>query len=158
MAGEADAKRLAEVRERELDIAAYSAETDRLKVTGANEGQMQAIVTDMVNAMLSQPEPLPGDTDDAQQGEQPAQPMQPMQAEPAPVAQPEPQPAPVEPTPPQPDPRVDELMHGHAQLSEAVAHLARMVKQPRTRTAVRDADGNILHVTDTMDALPEANA
>ena len=155
IAGEADAKRLAEVRERELDIKAYEAETNRLKITGANEQQMQAIVTDMVNAMLSQPEPLPGDADDAPQpGAQPMQAEQPM-AEPM---EPEPMPEPVEQEPPQPappDPHVMALMDGHARLTDAVAHLARMTGQTRTRTAVRDANGDILHVTDRMDDLPQ---
>lgn len=54
----ADAKRLAEVRERELDIQAYNAETARLKVTGANADQISAIVSDMVNQMLTSPRPL----------------------------------------------------------------------------------------------------
>lgn len=67
-ASEADAKRLAEVRERELDIEAYNAETDRLKVTGANAAQIEAITRDLINQMLSQPEPLPGDKD----GDEPA--------------------------------------------------------------------------------------
>jgi hypothetical protein len=61
IAGQADAKRLAEVRERELDIKAYEAETDRLKVTGANEEQIKAITGDLINQMLSSPDPLPGD-------------------------------------------------------------------------------------------------
>lgn len=61
IAASADAKRLAEVRERELDIKAYDATTNRLKVTGANEAQTQAIVRDLINQMLSQPDPLPGD-------------------------------------------------------------------------------------------------
>jgi Phage P22-like portal protein len=61
IAAKADAQRLAEVRERELDIQAYNAETARLKVTGANEAQIQAITRDLINQMLSQPDPLPGD-------------------------------------------------------------------------------------------------
>jgi hypothetical protein len=57
----AEAKRSAESKVRELDIKAYEAETDRFKVTGANEQQIQAIVSDLINQMLSQPDPLPGD-------------------------------------------------------------------------------------------------
>jgi len=49
------------VRERELDIKAYDSETKRLQVTGANEAQIQAITRDLINQMLSQPDPLPGD-------------------------------------------------------------------------------------------------
>lgn len=61
IAAVADAKRMAEVRERELDIKAYDSETKRLQVTGANEEQIKAITGDLINQMLSQPDPLPGD-------------------------------------------------------------------------------------------------
>lgn len=72
MAAAADAKRSAESKVRELDIKAYQAETDRLKVTGANDEQIQAIVRDLINQMLMQPDPLPGDpmaSDGSQQHE-----------------------------------------------------------------------------------------
>jgi hypothetical protein len=36
----------------------YNAETARLKVTGANEAQIQAIVSDLLNQMLSSPAPI----------------------------------------------------------------------------------------------------
>lgn len=74
----ANAKRDAESKVRELDIKAYQAETDRLKVTGANEAQIQAIVHDLINQMLMQPDPLPGDpvtpdgTPEHEQAETPA--------------------------------------------------------------------------------------
>ena len=42
-------------------VAWFKAETDRLKVTGANETQIQAIVTDLVTKMLEGPQRLPGD-------------------------------------------------------------------------------------------------
>lgn len=80
----AEAKRDAENRERELDIKAYQAGTDRLKVTGANEEQIQYIVKDLINTMLSQPEPLPGDPDELPQDPQAWQsgtPMEPMEPE-----------------------------------------------------------------------------
>jgi hypothetical protein len=112
IASEADAKRIAEVKERELDIEAYNAETNRLKVTGANEEQTQAIVRDLINQMLSQPDPLPGEpeplaqeaaepppTEQLEQPEQPADagfltpdasqgipPEQPLSPQPAPEA------------------------------------------------------------------------
>ena len=66
----AEEKRLAAVRERELNIKAYDAETNRLKITGANEAQMQAIVRDLITQMLESPDPLPGDPI-AEQGEAP---------------------------------------------------------------------------------------
>jgi len=50
-----------EVKERELQLKAYDAETKRLQVTGANEEQIKAIVGDLLNSMLSQPEPLPAE-------------------------------------------------------------------------------------------------
>jgi hypothetical protein len=57
----AEAKRTAATRERELDIEAYNAETNRLKVTGANVDQIEAVTRDLITQMLQQPEPLPGD-------------------------------------------------------------------------------------------------
>ena len=61
MSAAAEAKRSAAAKERELDIKAYQAETDRLKVTGANVDQIEAITRDLINQMLMQPDPLPGD-------------------------------------------------------------------------------------------------
>jgi hypothetical protein len=78
----AEEKRLAAVRERELNIKAYDAETNRLKITGANELQMQAIVRDLITQMLESPDPLPGDPV-AEQGEAPeSQEMPGMEREP----------------------------------------------------------------------------
>ena len=54
-----------DAQKRELDIKAYSAETDRLKVTGANEEQLRVIVGDLINSMLTQPEPLPAEMPEA---------------------------------------------------------------------------------------------
>lgn len=51
-------------------IKRYEAETNRLKVTGANEEQIKFIVSDLINTMLSQPDPLPGEMSRA-----PSQPM-----------------------------------------------------------------------------------
>lgn len=61
IAAAADAKRSADSKVRELDIKAYEAETERLKVTGANVDQIEAITRDLINQMLMQPDPLPGD-------------------------------------------------------------------------------------------------
>jgi len=57
----ADSKRMAEVRERELDIQAYNAETNRLKVTGANVDQIEAVTRGLIEQMLNNPDPLPGE-------------------------------------------------------------------------------------------------
>lgn len=54
-------KAKAEDKSEAEDVARYNAETNRLKVTGANEQQIQAIVRDLINDMLSSPAPLPGD-------------------------------------------------------------------------------------------------
>lgn len=70
IAAMAEAKRTAAVHERELDIEAYNAETNRLKVTGANVDQIEAVTRDLITQMLQQPEPLPGDEPTG-----PAQPM-----------------------------------------------------------------------------------
>jgi hypothetical protein len=49
-------------KKQENDIAQYNAETARLKVTGANEAQIQAIVQQLLSEMLSNPaQSLPGD-------------------------------------------------------------------------------------------------
>lgn len=57
-------------------VAMYNAETARLKVTGANEQQIQAIVQQLLNDMLSNPAPtLPGDP----QGGYPQEPQEPEQ-------------------------------------------------------------------------------
>jgi hypothetical protein len=47
-----------EAREEENAIKAYDAYTKRLSVTGANVQQIEAIVKDMVNGMLTSPNPL----------------------------------------------------------------------------------------------------
>lgn len=55
-ADEAHAK--AEDKEGANEIALYNAETARLKVTGANEEQIKAIVSQLVNEMLTSPQAL----------------------------------------------------------------------------------------------------
>lgn len=84
IAGQADAKRLAEVRERELDIQAYNAETARLKVTGANVDQIQAVTRGLIEQMLENPAPLPGEEPEPGPEAWQPQPM-PMEDESAPV-------------------------------------------------------------------------
>lgn len=59
------------------EIEQYKAETDRLKVTGANEQQIQAVVQQLINDMLTQEAELPGDTPPSdQQAWQGGQPME----------------------------------------------------------------------------------
>ena len=47
-----------EAAELKLSIDAYNAYTNRLKVTGANEEQVQAIVMQMLQGMALQPMPI----------------------------------------------------------------------------------------------------
>lgn len=74
-----EAKQMSEAKEEENRIKWFAAETDRLKVTGANADQIQAIVGDLINQMLASPNPLPGDADEpppeSPQAWQPGQPM-----------------------------------------------------------------------------------
>ena len=76
--GDADkAQQAAEDKDESERIAWYKAETDRLKVTGANDAQIQAVVTQMINQMLSGPGPLPGDPEPGPEAWQPqTMPMQ----------------------------------------------------------------------------------
>jgi len=85
------------------EIAMYEAETNRLKVTGANVQQIEAIVSQLINQMLTSPGPLgdeAGETPENPTGMQPQEPMeqQPksneMQALPGDLGQQEPMPEP----------------------------------------------------------------
>jgi hypothetical protein len=72
--------------EADREVERYNAETARLKVTGANEAQIQAIVQQLLNDMLSNPQQsLPGDPDGGyQQGQPPPGPQIPQQPTEAP--------------------------------------------------------------------------
>ena len=73
-----------EDRERELNIKAYEAETKRLTVTGANEAQLQALVQQLLNNMLTSPNPLGDEASAGMQGQMPQpEPMEPGEGEPA---------------------------------------------------------------------------
>jgi hypothetical protein len=80
-----------------IEIDEYKAETERLKVTGANVEQIEGIVGDLINSMLQSPSPLPGDPPMQPMHEptQPAMPDEPMPQEMA-------QPMPIEPEQPEP--------------------------------------------------------
>lgn len=84
------------VKTRELDIKAYDAETKRLQLTSAamTPEQIQLMVAQTVDSMLSHPDPLPAEMP------APAAPQQ-QAVDPAP---PEPAEPPPEPAPEQPDP------------------------------------------------------
>lgn len=133
----ADAKRLAEVKERELDIKAYDSETKRYQVMGATEDQAKLVVQDLINQMLSNPDPLPGESpmpDETPMHEQAEAPQE-------------------EPMEPQgPSPEILALIEGQDKLAQAMGMLMEVVKKPRKRTPVRDPKtGDILHVTDSIE-------
>lgn len=69
-------------KQAENEIAQYNAETNRLKVTGANVEQIEVIVQQLLTQMLTGPAPLPGD--------QPAAPEEQMPIEAEPLPNPEP--------------------------------------------------------------------
>ena len=127
----------------------YNAETNRLKVTGANVDQISAIVSQMVNDMLSSAAALPGDNqmmpegppeqmpaDIPQQGSMPPEPLDPgMETE-------------TMPTGPSPDVLAILEAQGqqNAQLVEAIQSLIMEIAKPRMRIPVKDKNGDILHV------------
>jgi hypothetical protein len=125
----AEAKRIAEVKERELDIKAYEAETKRLSVTGANVDQIQLVTRDLIEQMLNNPDPLPGEQA-WQSG---------MAIEPAPPAGPSPDVAAM----------IQALgmqAQNHGAMADSIAQLAQSIGKPRTKVPVRDKAGNITHV------------
>ena len=125
----------APARNRELDIAAYNAETARLKVTSANEMQLQSMQADLAAAMQARTEPSAGSA-------------------PAVVTQDDPMPM---QTDAPADPRIDELAKGQAELQQMMMAMhgvmtdaLKKASATRTRTPVRDANGDILHVIDKL--------
>ena len=162
---EADQARLASEDKDEADkVAWYKAETDRLKVTGANEAQIQAIVSDMVNQMLSGPAPLPGDPEpgpDAWQQHAGLPEAQQAMQQPMPQQMPEAMPEPMQQEPEQPveETQESQVLHslqvGQHQIAQALGSLIELAMKPRKRVPVRDQNGDILHVTDAIDDTPE---
>lgn len=156
-ADEAVAKEAA--TKRDTEIAQYEAETNRLKVTGANDEQIKAIVSELVNEMLSGPAPLPGDGESIDQGgaagallqqpgaETPGAPPAEQETPAEPMADPNEAVEPAEPAGPS---AVEQLLQGQQQLTEAVLKMAEAIGKPRTRVPVRDKAGNISHVIDQL--------
>lgn len=77
-ADEAQAK--AEAKEAEMEIKRYEAETNRLKVTGANVEQIEAVVSDLINQMLTNPAPM---GDEVSEGPDDSMPNEMAEGEPA---------------------------------------------------------------------------
>jgi hypothetical protein len=152
---------------RDKEIDQYKADTDRMKVTGANEEQITAITQKLINDMLSQEGPLPGDTSetgmdpamrqpDAWQGGQPM-PEQQMQPMPEQEMQPE------APEPPSPEimslldgqqqtaQAIQQIVQGQQSIGQMLQELAALTKRTRRRIPVRNTDGDITEVIDKMD-------
>ena len=132
------------------EVDRYKAETDRLKVTGANEMQIQAITQELVQSML---DPVMGQMDQVLNPPMPEQPMEPEM-------------------PPEPAPEIIALTEGQQQLAQItqqiaqgqeqiaqvvmslpdlMTQLANLQKRTRRRIPVRDTEGNITEVIDKMD-------
>ena len=152
IADQADAKRIASVRERELDIEAYNAETNRLKVVGASAQEAELVVRDLIQQMLNNPDPLPGEPAEVP-GDGPGMDNTPQheQAETPPVEAQEQTAEPEEPAePPQPDPHILALLESQGHVHQALGELAKVIAQPRKKVPVRDKAGNITHVIESM--------
>ena len=109
----------------------YEAETDRLKVTGAQDAQMAQIQADLARDIAA--------------------------TVPEPVEEPQEQPAEVEPEVDMNKQTIDQMMANHGQVMEHHQALAGQIDKlhqamtaPRTRIPVRDAEGNLTHVIDQM--------
>lgn len=164
--GEAQAKQALADQSEQIEIDKYNAETNRLKVTGANTEQIQVVVQQLINDMLSQQAPLPGDdattgTDPATR--QPAVPAGPTTAAPMPAGVAPTNVAPVDgglPTNQGTDmgeqqyqelsANVQQLAHGQQQLADLMEQLKQVAMRTRKRVPVRDKQGNITHVIDQV--------
>jgi hypothetical protein len=139
-----------EAKKRELQIQAYDAKTNRLKVTGANEAQIQAIVADLVGPMLAQPEPLGGEVAEQQEPIEQQEPQD-WQAQTFPMQQPEPpEPGFGEVLPegeemlhelPEPEPEPEPVEQAVERLQQTVEKLIEVMQAPRQ--LVRGPDGRV---------------
>jgi hypothetical protein len=136
---------------RDKEIDQYKAETDRLKVTGANEQQIQAITQELVNNMLG---PVVGQMDQMMNPPEPQEPEMP--PEPAPeivaLAQGQEQ---IAASQEQIAAMAQQIAQGQQSLADMLQELAALTKRTRKRIPVRDREGNITEVIDRMDDDPQ---
>lgn len=141
---QADAK----VQELEADkeIEWYKAETDRLKVTGANEQQIQAITQQLVTDMVG---PVVGQMQQILNPPEPVEPEEPM---------PDPEMVAIQQGQEQIAQMAQQIVAGQEQLAQVVnsqqemfSRLAELIQRTRKRIPVRDQEGNILEVIDRME-------
>lgn len=140
IAAQAELKRSAEAKIQELDIKAYEAETDRLKVTGASVEQIELITRDLISQMVAQPDPLPDGT------------MPQMPVPQSLTARPEALEALMQPIKPREDllPIVESLASRQQELEQGMMQLAELIRKPRKRIPVRGPDGLIIEVIDSI--------
>ena len=133
-----------EDKEEDRLIAWYSAETDRLKVTGAQEQQMAQIQANLARDIAATiPEPVEETQEQSQVGQQPTGPSPEDEAE-------------------MERKSMEQLMQNHAQLVDHHHEMAgrmdklhQAITAPRMRVPVRDAEGNLTHVIDKPAEQPE---
>jgi hypothetical protein len=125
------------MKDAELRLQAYHLDTERLKVTGANEEQIKAITSELVTDMLGENQGL-GDKQNA------------AEVEPASVTPPA---ATTEPQPPAASPpEMQALIEGQQQMMAAIQQLIQVSMLPKKRTAVRDdKTGLLLHSLETVE-------
>jgi hypothetical protein len=135
-----------EEKESKIEIERYNAETNRLKITGANEEQIQTIVASMVDGALNQAHEQM--MQEKALGEDMHDQTEPMEVEQQ------------EEEPQQPSPDVLAMLEVFTQqttaqaqaqmeMANAIAELADSVSKPRKKIPVRDKHGNITHVIET---------
>lgn len=138
----------AEARDRELNIKAYQAETDRLKVMGTTmtPEQIQQITVQTLETMLQRPEPLEGEHSEAvenaamQQGMTHEQAQEYAENAPEPSAAPEQVPA-----------YAQAILDGHARTQDLLSGLIKVASARRIRRPVMDEAGNMTHVVDEIE-------
>lgn len=152
-----------EAKERELDIKAYSVTTDRLKLemTAMTPEQIQMMVAQTIDTMLSHPDPLPSEQmEQGEMGEQPEQNENEPIEGPGPdgslgheqaegeALEPQELQQPSEPAPPSPE--MQALLDGHSKLADALGQLIHITSKTRHKIPVRDKQGNITHVIEQL--------
>lgn len=136
---------------RDKEIDRYKAETDRLKVTGANEQQIQAITQELVNDMLG---PVVGQMNQILTPPEPQEPEMPPEPPPEIVALAEGQQQ-LAQGQQELTAVAQEIAQGQQTLAQMLQELASLTKRTRKRIPVRDREGNITEVIDKMDDDPQ---
>lgn len=128
----------------ELEIKEYQAYTERLKVTGAQQQELQRVATDVIQQMINHPDPIPElDGEELMPGEQGELDMTPAEPNPELVA--------VLDSQKQMGEALTAVIDGQRQLDETMKAVMQTIARPRKRVPVRDKTGDIVHVIDSME-------